>query len=146
LLKEIIVLLSSNFLIKSAIRNKKMNVTLLKAKIHQARITSSDLDYEGSLAIDRDLMDAVGIMPYEKILVVNATNGERLETYAICGERGSKIFCLNGAAARKGAKGDTITIMAFGSYSPEEAAKAVPSIIVLDSDNEITSRKGSAAK
>ena len=114
-----------------------MLVQLLKSKIHQARLTGCDLHYEGSLAIDLDLMDAAGILPYEKILVVNATNGQRLETYAIPAARGSRTFLLNGAAARRGAPGDTVTIMAFGSMTREEASRFTPVKVVLDADNRI---------
>jgi aspartate 1-decarboxylase len=81
-------------------------------------------------------------LPYEKILVVNATNGERLETYAIPGESGSKVFCLNGAAAHRGTPGDVVTIMAFGLCSEEDALSVRPKVIVLDKDNNIVARKG----
>lgn len=114
-----------------------MNVTLLKSKIHQARITHAELYYEGSLAIDLDLMEAVGLMPWEKILVVNITNGERIETYAIPGQRGSRIFCLNGAAARRGAAGDQITIMSFAQVSDADAPTHRPRVAVLDKNNHI---------
>jgi len=114
-----------------------MTLELLKGKIHRARLTACDLDYEGSLAIDPDYLDLAGILPYERILVVNATNGNRLETYAIPGERGSGVFCLNGAAAHLGRVGDIVTIMCFGYYTPEEAAKHLPKIIVLGEHNEV---------
>lgn len=120
-----------------------MTLTLLKSKIHKARITMADLHYEGSLGIDQDLMDIVGIRPWEKILVVNINNGERLETYAIPSPRGSKEFLLNGAAARKGSVGDQIIIMSFGEMSEGEAEGFQPKIIVLDQDNNIEIRKGS---
>ncbi|MDT8390757.1 MAG: aspartate 1-decarboxylase [Lentisphaeria bacterium] len=119
-----------------------MHLSLLKSKIHKARITHCDLNYEGSLAIDQDLMDKVGMLPYEKILVVNATNGQRLETYAITAPRGSRVFCLNGAAARRGAVGDVITIMSFAGVTPEEAAGMTPSVIVLDAGNLVEAVKG----
>lgn len=119
-----------------------MFLTIMKSKIHKARITECDLNYEGSLAIDLDLMDEVGMVPYERILVVNATNGERLETYAITAPRGSRIFCLNGAAARRGAVGDTITIMSFATMEPAEVAGFEPKIIILDATNTIQERKG----
>lgn len=114
-----------------------MTVQLLKSKIHQARITHAELYYEGSLAIDLDLMDAVGLLPWEKILVVNITNGQRLETYAIPGQRGSRIFCLNGSAARRGAPGDQITIMSFCSVAATEIPTHRPRVAVLDKHNEI---------
>ena len=119
-----------------------MTLTLLKSKIHKARITMADLHYEGSLGIDLDLMDEVGIRPWEKILVVNINNGERLETYAIPSPRGSKEFLLNGAAARKGSVGDQIIIMSFGEVSEGEADTFQPKIIVMDKENNIEVRKG----
>ncbi|MBN1864879.1 MAG: aspartate 1-decarboxylase [Victivallales bacterium] len=123
-----------------------MQLIICKSKIHRARITHCDLDYEGSLEINIDYLEKVGMMPYERILVVNATNGERLETYAIPGRPGEPIFRLNGAAARKGAVGDMVTIMAFGLFSGEEARGFRPKIIVLDEDNKITECKGSLAE
>ena len=83
-----------------------MLLEMLKGKIHKARITMCDIDYEGSLEIDSEILEKAGILPYEKILVVNATNGKRLETYAIPGKAGSKVFCLNGAAAHRGSVGE----------------------------------------
>lgn len=118
-----------------------MHIHLLKSKIHQARITQCDLNYEGSLGIDLAIMDAVGMLTYERILVVNATNGERLETYAIPAERGSRTFCLNGAAARRGAVGDVLTVMAFAAVDAAEVATATPKVVVLDADNSIVRRK-----
>ena len=115
-----------------------MLLEMLKGKIHRARITRCDVDYEGSLEIDADLLEKAGILPYEKILVVNATNGQRLETYAIPGEAGSKIFCLNGAAAHKGNVGDIITVMCFAGFTPEEAKTFLPKVIVLNEKNEVT--------
>ena len=119
-----------------------MQKIMLSGKIHCARLTACLLDYEGSLEIDPDLLAEAGILPYEKILVVNRTNGERLETYAIPGRPGSRVFCLNGPAAHKGKVGDVITVMAFSICSEEEAAKIAPTVIVLDDNNEIIMRKG----
>lgn len=119
-----------------------MNVMMCRSKIHKARLTRCDLNYEGSLEIDRDLLDKAGIYPYEKILVVNENNGERLETYAIPGKRGSKIFCLNGSAARKGYPGDPVTVMSFGVCTQEEAENFRPRVIILDRDNNIVREKG----
>ena len=119
-----------------------MQKIMLSGKIHCARLTACLLDYEGSLEIDPDLLAEAGILPYEKILVVNRTNGERLETYAIQGRPGSRVFCLNGPAAHKGKVGDVITVMAFSICSEEEAAKIAPTVIVLDENNEIIMRKG----
>lgn len=115
-----------------------MLLQLLKGKIHKARITMCDIDYEGSLEIDSDILEKAGILPYEKILVVNATNGKRLETYAIAGKAGSKVFCLNGAAAHRGSIGDTITIMCFASFTEQEAASFKPRVVVLDEKNDVT--------
>ena len=110
--------------------------------IHTARLTSCDMVYEGSLEIDSELLAAAGILPYEKILVVNRTCGSRLETYAIPGESGSKRFCLNGPAVHLGSVGDVVTIMAFGVFSEEEAKTLSPRVIVLDENNEIIMQKG----
>lgn len=118
-----------------------MLLDMLKGKIHCARITECELYYEGSLGIDLDILDQANILPYEKILVVNATNGERLETYTIPAKRGSKTFCLNGAAARLGAVGDMLTIMAFARVPQEDAVGIKPRVVVLDKDNEIVSVK-----
>ncbi|MGE4564023.1 MAG: aspartate 1-decarboxylase [Victivallaceae bacterium] len=119
-----------------------MQKQMLSGKIHTARLTGCDLEYEGSLEIDPDYLKEAAILPYEKILVVNRSNGERLETYAIPGKPGSRSFCLNGPAALKGKKGDVVTIMAFSIFSAEEAAKVVPQVIVLNEKNEIVERKG----
>ena len=118
-----------------------MFVQLLKNKIHRARLTRCDVDYEGSLEIDIEYLEQAGILPYEKILVVNATNGQRLETYAIPGERGKGVFCLNGAAAHRGKPGDIVTIMTFAMLTPEEAAEHEPTVIVLDEHNRITVKR-----
>ena len=118
-----------------------MQICLLKSKIHRAIITFQNLNYEGSLSVDRDLMDAAGIYPHERLLLANTTNGERLETYAIEAPRGSGTIGLNGAAARRGMEGDSITIMSFGFCSEQEAASFHPRIIVLDEkQNEIVKR------
>lgn len=119
-----------------------MELHVLKSKIHKARITQSELHYEGSLGLDLDLMDAAGILPYEKLLIVNATNGERLETYAIPEARGSRTVCLNGAAARRGMVGDVVTIMAFAVCSVDEAQTACPCVILLDENNGIVRQRG----
>ncbi len=118
-----------------------MLLEMLKGKIHRARITQCYVDYEGSLEIDIELLEKAGILPYEKILVVNATNGSRLETYAIPGIAGSGIFCLNGAAAHRGSVGDIITIMCFANFTPEEAAVFRPKVVVLDEKNQIVAER-----
>ena len=105
-----------------------MTVQLLKAKLHRIRVTEADLDYEGSLSLDPDDMEAVGILPYEKILCADVENGNRFETYAIAGKRGSHVCCLNGAAAHKGKVGDRLIVMAFASFTPEEAAGWQPRV------------------
>ena len=106
-----------------------MLITLLKAKLHRIRITEANLDYEGSLTLDPDDMEAVGIVPYEKILVADLENGSRFETYAIAGRRGSRVCCLNGAAARLGKVGDRLIVMSFAEVSPEEAAGWQPKVL-----------------
>ncbi len=117
---------------------------MLKSKIHKARLTGCELNYEGSLEVDLDLLKASGILPYEKILIVNTTNGERLETYAIPAPAGSKIIRFNGAAARRGVPGDMLTIMAFGLCSEPESEIINPTIIILDEKNNIVETKGRA--
>ena len=103
-------------------------VTLLRAKLHRIRVTEANRDYVGSLTLDEDLMDAVGIFNYERILVANVENGERFETYAIKGPRGSGVCCLNGAAARLGKVGDRLIVMCFAQVSPDEAAGWQPRV------------------
>lgn len=118
-----------------------MMLEMLKGKIHRARLTQCEIDYEGSLEIDIDYLKLAGIRPYERILVVNATNGNRLETYAIPGASGSGIFCLNGAAAHLGRVGDIVTIMCFAQFTPEEAETFLPDVIVLDVHNNVIARR-----
>ena len=120
-----------------------MQLQLIKGKIHRARLTHCDLDYEGSLEIDIDYLKKAEILPYEKILVVNATNGERLETYSIPVEAGSRVFRLNGAAAHKGNVGDIVTIMAFGILDEKEAQGFQPKVVVLNEKNDVVAvRRG----
>ncbi|BCM93881.1 aspartate 1-decarboxylase [Abditibacteriota bacterium] len=109
--------------------------TLVKAKIHRATVTQADLNYVGSLTIDLDLMEMCDILPNEQVHIVNVTNGHRMVTYAIEGERGSGVMCLNGAAARHGQKGDIIIVMTFGHFSNEEARSWQPQIVVVDGEN-----------
>ena len=113
---------------------------MLNGKIHTARITRCVVDYEGSLEIDPELLREANIRPYEKILVANRTNGSRLETYAIPGRPGSRDFCLNGPAAKLGAVGDVVTIMAFAVVEEKEVDAHRPTVIVLDEKNEIARR------
>ncbi len=114
-----------------------MNRQMLRAKLHRATITEANLDYEGSLTIDKDLLDAVGIVPFERVKVYNINNGERFDTYAIEGKRGSGVIGLNGAAARKGMLGDLIIIVTFGFYPDEELQDYHPNIALLDEKNTI---------
>ena len=108
---------------------------MLKAKLHGARVTDKQLDYEGSLTIDRDLMDYVKMLPYEKVLVANLENGNRFETYAIAGDRGSGAICLNGATAHLGNVGDRLTIFTFGLVPTEEAVRHRPLVLRVDEKN-----------
>lgn len=112
-----------------------MLIEILKSKILRAETTDSRMDYEGSLAIDQDLMDIVGMLPYEKILVGNITNGKRFETYAIPAERGSKTFSVRGAAAHLGNVGDLLVIMSFAQMTEDEAKNAKPKTITLAERN-----------
>ena len=105
-----------------------MTLTLLKAKLHRIKVTEANLDYEGSLTLDPDDMEAVGIVPWEKILCADVENGNRFETYAIAGARGSHVCCLNGAAAHKGRIGDRLIVMAFARMSEEEARDWTPRV------------------
>jgi aspartate 1-decarboxylase len=119
-----------------------MLVHLLKSKIHRGRVTGANLQYEGSMTIDRDLMDKVGLLPYERILCSNMANGERFETYAIPGERGIGEIVLNGAAAHLGKAGDQLTIMSFTEVDASEAKFWKPHVIVLGEKNEIVKERG----
>ncbi len=110
---------------------------MLKSKLHRATVTEANLDYEGSLTIDRDLMRAVGLMQFEKIKVYNINNGERFDTYAIEGEPGGGQICLNGAAARKGLVGDLVIIVSYALYDERGLADFAPRIVLLNSDNSI---------
>lgn len=116
-----------------------MILNMLKAKIHRATVTEADLNYVGSITIDRDLMDAAGILEYEQVSVVDIDNGNRLETYVIEGPRKSGIICLNGAAARMVHKGDKIIIMAYCQIYAEEAKEHYPVVVFVDEENKISS-------
>ncbi|MBQ7666402.1 MAG: aspartate 1-decarboxylase [Kiritimatiellae bacterium] len=104
----------------------------LKSKLHHLRVTEAQLEYQGSMTLDPDFLDAAGISQYEKILVANLENGERFETYAIAGARGSKVCCLNGATAHKGAPGDRVIVFTFCALTEDEAAVHKPRIVVFD--------------
>lgn len=118
-----------------------MEITMLKSKIHRVKVTQAEVDYVGSITIDPVLMEAAGIFEYEKVAVVDVTNGARLETYTISGEPGSGIICLNGAAAKLINKGDTAIIMAYATMSEEEAKTFRPKVVFVDEGNKITSVK-----
>ena len=104
----------------------------LKSKLHHVRVTEARLEYRGSITLDPDFLDAAGIAPWEKVLVADLENGERFETYAIAGERGSRVCCLNGATAHKGRVGDRMIVFTFCALTPEEAAGHRPRIVVFD--------------
>ncbi len=115
-----------------------MELSVLKAKIHRAVVTEADLHYVGSITIDQDLMDAAGFLSYEKVLIADIDNGNRLETYIIAGPRGSGIICLNGASARLVSPGDRVIVMAFCTMSPDEAKTHRPTVVFVDEKNAIT--------
>jgi len=119
-----------------------MQVHLLKSKIHRAQVTAASLDYEGSLTIAEDLMEKAGLLPYERILCSNLANGQRFETYAIKGERGSGTIELNGAVAHLGRIGDRLTIMAFTEVESAKAKTWKPRVIVLGKKNRIVRERG----
>ncbi|WP_298269510.1 aspartate 1-decarboxylase [Geobacter sp.] len=112
-----------------------MERRMLKSKIHRATVTGADLHYEGSITIDLDLMEAADIIPYEAVSIWNVTNGSRFETYAIEGERGSGVICINGAAARLVAPKDLVIIASFVNMENEEAQKYEPKLVFVDDKN-----------
>lgn len=114
-----------------------MQLTLLKAKIHRAVVTQADLHYEGSISIDTDLLEASGILVHEKVDVLNINNGERFTTYTIPAKAGSGAIQVNGAAARKVHSGDHVIIIAYASFSDEEAKKYQPTVILVDDQNRV---------
>ncbi len=115
-----------------------MYCTLLKSKLHSACVTHSELEYEGSCAIDAGLLRAAGIHEYEQIQIYNVTNGERFTTYAIRAEEGSRLISVNGAAAHKANPGDRVIICAYASLDEKEAARHKPTLVYLDEANRIT--------
>ena len=118
-----------------------MLVTLMKSKLHRATVTQADLDYEGSIAIDTDLLDAAGIFPHEQVDVLNITTGARFTTYAIRAERGSRTISVNGAAAHKAGPGDILIIAAYSVYSEMEMQKYHPSLVYVDEHNRIIAHR-----
>lgn len=120
-----------------------MQLTLLKAKLHRACVTHAELDYEGSCAIDADLLARAGILEFEQIQIYNVTGGERFTTYAIRAESGSRVISVNGAAAHKARPGDRVIICAYGEMSEQEARLHKPRLVYLDENNFVT-RSGNA--
>ncbi len=112
-----------------------MTLTMLRSKILRATVTDANCDYEGSLSVDSDFLRMIDMLPYEKILVGNITNGKRFETYAIPAESGSRMICLNGAAAHKGRAGDLLVFMSFAQMSEEQARIWQPRVLVLGDAN-----------
>ncbi|AAW39885.1 MAG: aspartate 1-decarboxylase [Dehalococcoides mccartyi] len=118
---------------------------MLKSKIHRATITDACIDYEGSITIDKNLMQAANLLPYEQVHVVNVNNGTRLETYVIEGPAGSGQICLNGAAARMGMKGDKVIILGYSLITEEDTLTHQPNLVYVDSLNRITKVKNGVA-
>jgi len=114
---------------------------MMKSKIHRATVTQADLNYEGSLTVDQELLDAAQMVPYEMVKVYNVNSGDRFETYVIPGEAGSGVICLNGAAARKGQKGDLVIIVTSCTLDEKELAAHEPVVVLVDGDNRIKSMK-----
>jgi len=113
---------------------------MLRAKIHRATVTDACLEYEGSITVDEDLLDAAGILPYELVMISNLNNGERFTTYAMAGNRGTGEVVLNGPTARKGVVGDKIIIFCYEFYAEDEAKRHQPKIIQVDEKNRIVNR------
>lgn len=112
-----------------------MTIAMFKSKLHPLTITQADLYYEGSITVDSELLDTAGILAYEKVQVVNINNGNRLETYTIPAEAGSRQVCMNGPAARQCAVGDQVIVIAYAQMSPEEARSHTPHIVLMDKEN-----------
>lgn len=110
---------------------------MLNSKIHRAVVTEADLNYVGSITIDQDLLDAVGMLPNEKVHIVNNNNGARFETYIIAGERGSGVICVNGAAARLVQRGDVVIILSYGYMMNDEAKEHQPKVAIMNENNSI---------
>ncbi len=114
-----------------------MIYTMMHGKIHRATVTEANLEYVGSITIDDELLEASGILPGERVQIVNNNNGARLETYTIPGERGSGVICLNGAAARCAMKGDIVIIIAYAQMDEKEARELKPKVVLVDENNHI---------
>ena len=115
-----------------------MNRTMFRSKIHRATVTMSELYYEGSITVDKQLLEAADILPFEKVQVVNLNSGSRLETYTLEGPAGSGMICLNGPAARLGAVGDEVIIITYETMSDEMAKKHKPKIVLVDKNNQVS--------
>ncbi len=122
-----------------------MRLTAFKSKIHRATVTEADLNYEGSITIDADLMDAADILPHEQVQILNVNNGVRFDTYAIRGPRGSGVICLNGPAARLAHVGDTVIILTYAAMEREELLRHVPTVVFVDEKNQIRRPEGAQA-
>lgn len=114
-----------------------MNRTMFKSKIHRATVTHADLHYVGSVTVDLDLLEAADILPGELVSIVDVTNGARLETYTIAGERGSRVLGINGAAAHLMHRGDTVIVISYAQMTTEEARAYVPTVVHVDADNRV---------
>ncbi|RIW33123.1 aspartate 1-decarboxylase [Bacillus salacetis] len=116
--------------------------TMMSGKIHRATVTEANLNYVGSITIDQDILDKVGMLPNEKVQIVNNNNGARLETYIIPGERGSGVFCLNGAAARLVQPGDVIIVISYKLVAEENVLDHVPKVAIMDENNRVVEMLG----
>ncbi len=123
-----------------------MRRIMLKSKIHRATVTDANIGYEGSVAIDENLMEAAGLLPFEKVEIYNITNGNRFETYAITGERGSGTLCINGAAAHLASTGDVVIIASYSVLSNEEAVAHRPILVYVDEKNGVKNVRSGLAE
>jgi aspartate 1-decarboxylase len=114
-----------------------MKIEIFTGKLHKATVTQCDLNYQGSITVDADLLEAAGILPYQKVDIYNVNNGERFSTYTLPGKRGSRVIGVNGAAARLVQLGDRVIIVAFGQFEPSEVRDHVPRVVLLNEQNEI---------
>ena len=115
-----------------------MMFTMLKSKLHRATVTEADLNYEGSITVDEELLELAGILPYEQVDILNITNGNRFTTYTISAPRGSKKICVNGAAARLVHKGDLVIICSYVQMDAVKAKKHKPKVVLLDNNNKVS--------
>jgi aspartate 1-decarboxylase len=122
-----------------------VRLVAFKSKIHRATVTEANLNYEGSVTIDSDLMEAADILPHEQVQVLNVNNGERFDTYAIRGPRGSGVICLNGPAARLAHVGDLVIILTYAVMEPEELRRHTPRVVMVDEQNRIRGSEHAAA-